>query len=183
MIFLLKTGLGIKVIIFHAFSIRHAKSVKNSTSAFFHPKNQHKKRVNPPILKFATKQRNLLLHIHIVIDLFIHIGPCFTYQLKKGNEGASCLSLSSVTIESDLLASVVKFHLYQKAVLNQHIPTQPKNQHSCDNGSRKNCAGYSSCATLVQPKNQRSCANGSRNKLRWLLKLCYFSKAKRLAQL
>ena len=41
--------------------IRHAKSVKYSTSAFFHPKNQHKKRVNPPILKFATKQRNLVI--------------------------------------------------------------------------------------------------------------------------
>ena len=40
---------------------RHAKSVKYSTSTFFHPKNEHKKRVSPPILKFATKQRNLLI--------------------------------------------------------------------------------------------------------------------------
>ena len=34
---------------------RHSKSVKISTSALFAPKKQHKKRVNPSAIKFATK--------------------------------------------------------------------------------------------------------------------------------
>ena len=40
--------------------IKHGKSVENSTSAIFNPKNLHEKRVNPSIFKFATKQRNSL---------------------------------------------------------------------------------------------------------------------------
>ena len=39
-------------------SYRLAKSVKNSTSAVFHPKNYHKKRVNPSIFQYGTKQHN-----------------------------------------------------------------------------------------------------------------------------
>ena len=40
---------------------RHAKSVKIAQAHFSTPKISTKKRVNPPILKFATKQRNLLI--------------------------------------------------------------------------------------------------------------------------
>ena len=58
---------------------RHAKSIKNSTSAPFQLKKQkHKNCVNPTIFKFATKQRDFLsnlqkLHLFCVFTKHTHI--------------------------------------------------------------------------------------------------------------
>ena len=40
----------------HIHNIRHAKSVKSKTSALYGLKDEHKKRGNPTIFEFATKQ-------------------------------------------------------------------------------------------------------------------------------
>ena len=54
---------------------RHGEGVKISISALFKSENLNKKRVNPTILKFATKQRNYLSNLqkgHLFCDFTKH---------------------------------------------------------------------------------------------------------------
>ena len=79
--------------------IRHAKSVRVSTSTLLGSKNQHKKRVNPTIFWFATKQRIYLSNFqdgHLSYDFTKHILPDwikhlhgFTDWQEKGKSDCS----------------------------------------------------------------------------------------------
>ena len=106
----------------------------------FHPKNQHKKRVNPPILKFATKQRNLVITQK-------------TTQAQPKNQH-SC-AIKWFTLKTVLATQAVLI-----------LCEQPKNQHSCEQQHRQTtvlAVQFCACTIInqhccTQVENQHSTA-------------------------